>query len=116
MKLFANRQLTGDYGTVAPGEQFECADEIGHQLVSRGLAHLADPPKVLYESKPAERTAPVVTFETPAVLIESPAVSLEAPGVSARDPFRDLPMSNAKPQELAAESDRVFPESDISQP
>ena len=39
MILTANRQLSGDYGHVRPGETFKVRDDIGKDLLSRKLAH-----------------------------------------------------------------------------
>ena len=49
MKLIAERQLLGDYGKVSAGEQFEVSADVGEQLIARGLARHALPPRVLYE-------------------------------------------------------------------
>ena len=49
MKLIAARQLYGSYGRVGPGEEFECPADTARELLSRGLARHALPPKVLYE-------------------------------------------------------------------
>jgi hypothetical protein len=68
MKVIANRQLQGHYGSVGPDQEFECQDETGSELLKRGLVRHVRPPKVQYETK-------VIT----------PA---EAPQVSAREPFR----------------------------
>lgn len=49
MKLIAIRQLVGDYGRVDAGQQFEVSDDIARELLSRGLARHALPPRVAYE-------------------------------------------------------------------
>jgi hypothetical protein len=82
MLLIANRQLTGDFGTVAPEEQFFCAEDEGNQLLQKGLARLAYRP-VHYETK-------VITPEAPEV----------KPGGVL--PFRDVPVIDAEPPALAA--------------
>jgi hypothetical protein len=51
MKLVALRQLTGDYGRVDAGQTFEAPADIAEQLLARGLARSADPPRVLYEMR-----------------------------------------------------------------
>jgi|ERR1041385_4650511 hypothetical protein len=94
MILIAHRQLTGVYGTVSDGEQFECPDAIAENLIERNLAHKAEPPQILYETKVIER----------------------APEVSPVTPFCDLPVRHEEPTELAAESNRVLPEPDVSAP
>ncbi len=92
MRLFASRQLTGDYGTVTAGEEFECAEDVGNHLLHKGLAFPALPPKVHYETK---------------------VVTPEAPEVSPREPFRDLSVSDAKPEEVAAASNPVLSQTDV---
>ena len=49
MRLIAERQLYGSYGLVHAGQQFEVADDIGTELLRRGLVHRADPPRIAYE-------------------------------------------------------------------
>jgi len=95
MKLIANRQLTGTYGTVAPGEEFECPDEVAGELLRAMLARPAAPPRVTYETK-----------------VIWPALP-EALGVSPRLPFRDLSLSDPQPPPLAAPSCTVLPITDI---
>ena len=50
MRLIAIRQLVGDYGRVADGQQFEAPEDVAKQLLARGLARRADPPEVLYRA------------------------------------------------------------------
>ncbi len=110
MKLISDRPLTGAYGTVLPGREFEVDDELGDELLKtigperpdKGqpiIVRRAGSPKILYETKPAR-------FETPTV----------APEVSARLPFRDRPVSDQESQGLATESDLLLSGSDISEP
>lgn len=101
MRLIANCQLTGDYGTVATGEAFVIADDLALKLISQGCARRADPPRILYETKPYK-------FETP-------TIKPEAPEVSARPPFRDLLVPDPKPQTLSPESDPVLPKPNVSE-
>ena len=96
MKLIANRQLTGTYGTVAPGQAFEAPEDVAIDLMKRDLARRAEPPTVVYETKPAH-------FETPLVV----------PEVTARLPFRDVPVSDSEPEELVTAGDSVLPETDV---
>lgn len=76
MRLTALRQLTGDYGTVVPGEIFSVPDDVGRQLLSKGVAAFADPPRIVYETK---------------------VVTPSAPEVRARDPFQFIPLAPAAP-------------------
>ena len=94
MRLIANRQLTGDYGSVVAGDGFEVEDATGHQLITAGLARRAETPRVQYETK---------------------VITPEAPEVSARQPFRELSLPHAEPPSVAPESDRVVPPTDLSQ-
>src|SRR6185312_9449617 len=91
MKLIAARQLRGEYGLVDPGASFNVRDEIGRDLLRRGLARPTDPPAVLYETK----------------------VIAAAPEVGARLPFRDLSLSDPQSSAVAAEGDRVFSPTDL---
>lgn len=96
MTLIANRQLTGDYGTVHAGQVFTVTDEVGLQLISNGVARRPDPPRVLYETK---------------------VIVPEAPEVSARQSlFRDLPVSDPEPKNLAPQSHRELPVADVCKP
>lgn len=99
MKLIANRQLTGAYGTVAPGEEFECADEIAGELLRAYLVRPATPPRVTYETK--------------VIWPAAPSQSFEAPEVSARLPFRDVPVPDAESKAVAPESHSVLPDADV---
>ncbi len=93
MRLIANRQLRGDYGVVAPGQQFETTDAIAMQLLNAGLVRKAAPPQVLYETKPVY-----------------PA---EAPEVRPERPFRDMSMPDPQPANVAPAGDSVLPEPDV---
>jgi len=86
MKLIANKQLTGDYGTVRPGQSFDAQSDVARELVRRGVAQVA--PAVVYENKATE--------------------------VAARLPFRDSAVSNQEPQGMATEGDSVFFIPDLS--
>jgi hypothetical protein len=92
MKLIANRQLTGVYGTVGPGEAFECDDELAQELLRAGVVRKAEPPRVLYQTK-----------------------AVSPPEVGPAIPFRDLPVPDAKPQEVAAQGDPVLPGPNLRQ-
>jgi hypothetical protein len=84
MRLIANRQLTGDYGTVVTDQEFDTSDEIAQQLMRNGMAHRKQPPTIEYETK-------VIHPE-------------EAPEVSPREPFRDSIVPHEKPPAMAPES------------
>lgn len=92
MRIITHIQLKGDYGLKAPGDEFECPDELALRLIKEGKAHRAGVPKILYETK-------VIVPEAPEV----------GPG-----PFRDRAVLDAKSTEMAATSDTGLPESDVS--
>ena len=97
MRLIANRQLCFGNTVYAAGEEFDADDAIAIDLMQREVARRALPPTIVYETKPAH-------FETPLIV----------PEVTARQPFRDMSVSDAEPQDVAAESNPVLPESDLS--
>ena len=103
MRLIANRQLAGDYGVVVAGDQFIVSDPDGLKLIEMGVARRADPPRVLYETKPAR--------------YEMPTIQPAAPEVSARaSDFRDVCLPDAKPAPVAPESNSVLPKPNASEP
>lgn len=55
------QQLTGDYGTVTAGQEFECHEDIGVQLIRNGSARKPESPRILYETKPARFEAPEIS-------------------------------------------------------
>jgi hypothetical protein len=93
MKLIANRQLTGHYGTVAPHAVFECDDAVGTQLLANDLARKAAPPTVVYETQTLE--------------------PFEAPEVRPERPFRNVHLSNAEPETVATEGDSLVSDADV---
>lgn len=93
MRLIANCQLRGEYGQVVPDQEFEARDEIAVELIARGNARHARPPKIQYETKIITPVAPVV---------------------SAREPFRDGAVSNAQPKVVDTEGHRVLSTADLS--
>src|ERR1700728_5145826 len=96
MRLIAvAQQLTGVYGTVTAGQEFECRDDIAAHLLRSGSARKADPPRVTYETK---------------------VVVPEAPEVRPRLPFRDVPVRHSESPPVDPESDSVLPEPDVSLP
>lgn len=84
---------------VSEGGEFEANDEDALQMIKRGIAHRAAPPRVLYETKPAR-------FETPEV----------APETGAGFPTGDVPVSDEESEKVAAAGDRVLQETDVSEP
>jgi hypothetical protein len=94
MRVIANRQITGEYGTVLPGQAFDVRDELADDLMKRNLVRTAAAPRVQYDIR---------AFQ--------PA---EAPEVSAREPFRHLPVPNEESTDLAAEGDSLLPGTDVS--
>jgi len=101
MKLIANRQLRGEYGTAAPDQEFECREETAAELLKSGLARNPLPPRVAYETK--------------VIVPEAPEISPQAPEAAPRQPFRDLPLPDPKPASLAAAGDRVLHGADVQQ-
>ncbi|HEV8189450.1 MAG TPA: hypothetical protein VGP83_16975 [Pyrinomonadaceae bacterium] len=94
MKLIANTQLRGEYGSVAPDQPFEVRDETAQVLLRKNMARTAASPAVEYETK---------------------VITPEAPTVSARPPFRNLSVFNAQPEDVVAESHREFSDADLPQ-
>jgi hypothetical protein len=93
MQVIANKQLTGDYGTVVAGQKFEVADDVAADLLQRSVVRRAEPPKVLYETK---------------------VIAPEAPEVAPRLPFRHSSLPDEGPAALATEGDRVLPVAGLS--
>ena len=50
MRVIANRQLTGHYGMVTAGQEFEAEDDVARQLLRAGLVKRPDPPAMVYET------------------------------------------------------------------
>jgi hypothetical protein len=91
MKVVANRQLHGSYGTVVPDQAFECPDDTAQELLKAGLVRHCKPPKVQYETK---------------------IIMPEAPEVSPRETFRDVPVSDPKPATVDSEGHKVLSNAD----
>jgi len=89
------QQLTGEYGTVTAGQEFECPQEIAMQLIRGGSAKKPGSPRVVYETKPK-------TFETPEV--------------SPRQPFRDSSVPDKKSASVAPEGHPLLSGSDVPAP
>ena len=87
MRVIANRQLTGHYGVVTIGQEFEADDDVARQLLRNGLVKKPDLPAMVYETK---------------------VIVPEAPEAAPRDAFRDLPLPDAEPASVAREGDREF--------
>lgn len=88
MRLIANRQLTGDYGTVPPGAYFDADEDTALSLIKRGLATQTD-----------------FTYETKVITPEAPVVTAT--------PFRHLPDPDPEPAALAAVRASVRAVSDV---
>lgn len=95
MRLVANTQLTGAYGTVVAGQEFECHDPTALELLRAGSVRKVGPPAVRYETK-----------------VISPG---EAPQVSARENFRHMPLSDEGSETVASEGDPVLRAADVQQ-
>src|SRR5439155_24925198 len=93
MKLIANCQLHGNYGTVVPGQTFETTESIGADLLKQGVVRLAVAPRIQYDTKMI--------------------IPREAPEVGPRQPFRDVSVPNEESAEVVADRDSVFSESDL---
>ena len=98
MQLIANRQLTGDYGTVSEGEAFEASEEVAAVLLKSGVAYARFAQPFTYETK-------VVTPEAPEVKPQSALPFRES---------RDVPHSDKEPAALAAVRDAVRAVSDLA--
>lgn len=96
VKLIALSALSGNYGVVQAGQEFEADDDTARELLLRGyVKHAADPQ---------------VTYETQAI---EPA---ETPEVSPRRPFRHGVMRHAKPPNLDTENVGIVPPADVPKP
>ena len=87
MRLVANRQLTGVYGTVAPHQVFDAPDDVGVELLRDGKARRPDPPAVIETKvfRPPE-VGPVIPFRD--VSVPDPE---QASVVAARDSVLSVP-------------------------
>ena len=94
-KLKALRQICGDYGNIAAGQEFEVDEETAAHLETLGVVE----PRIVYASGP--------------LLYSTKVITPEAPEVGARPAFRDVPVRNAKPSTVAAEGDPVLSEPDV---
>ena len=101
MKLIANRQLCFGNNVVEGGDEFEMPDDVAADLMKREVARRAEPPKILYETKPAR--------------METPTIEPESPEVTARQPFRNVPVLDEESPQLAPASNPMLPESDVSE-
>ena len=87
MRVIANRQLTGHYGVVTIGQEFEADDDVARQLLRNGLVKKPDLPAMVYETK---------------------VIVPEAPEAAPRDTFRDVPLPDAEQADMASEGNREF--------
>ena len=90
-------QLHGDYGDVSPGEFFSASDEVATELTAAGLVE----PRVRYEMK--------------SHVYDTKVIVPDAPAVSARETFRHLPVSDARPETVASAGDPVFSRADVQE-
>lgn len=96
VKLIALSPLSGNYGVVQAGQEFEADDDTARELLQRGyVKHAADPH---------------VTYETQALEPQ------ETPEVSPRRPFRHGVMRHAKPPKLDSENAGIVPPPDVPKP
>lgn len=93
-KLIALSQLSGNYGVVQAGQEFETDDDTARELLWRGYVKHAADPQVVYETK-------VIVPE-------------EAPKVSARRPFRHSTVRNPQSSPLDTEDAPVVPSANVS--
>ena len=85
MRVIANRQLTGHYGVVSAGQEFDAHEDVARQLLRAGLVKKPDPPTMAYETK---------------------VIVPEVPEAAPRDVFRDLRLPDAEPAAVAPEGDQ----------
>lgn len=96
VRLIALSQLSGNYGVVQAGQEFEADDDTARELLHRGYVKHAADPQVVYETK-------VITPE-------------EAPKVSARRPFRHGTVRDEKPKAVDTENAGIVPPPDVPEP
>ena len=92
MRVIANRQLTGHYGMVTVGQEFEAEDDVARQLLRAGLVKRPDPPAMVYETK---------------------VIEPEVPEAALRDIFRDVSRPDAEQTGVAREGDQELPMPDL---
>jgi hypothetical protein len=93
MRVIANSQLRGEYGTVVPDQEFDVRDEVANELLKSGMVRHATPPRVEYETK---------------------VITPEAPEVGPRQPFRDVLVPNPKQEDVVAEGNPVLSAANLS--
>jgi hypothetical protein len=92
-KLIALTQLSGVYGVVPAGHEFEVEDQLARDLLKLGYVKHA--------------TDPEVTYETQALAPQ------EAPELKPRRPFRHGVMRHAQPSPVDPENDAGIHDPDI---
>ena len=92
MRVIANRQLTGHYGVVTMGQEFDAEDDVARQLLRAGLVKRPDPPTMVYETK---------------------VIAPEVPEAAPRDVFRDVSLPDAEPAGMAPEGDQQLSAPDL---
>lgn len=93
MKLIAVTQLSGNYGVVQAGQEFEADADTARELLQRGYVKHAADPQIVYETK-------VIVPE-------------EAPKVSARRPFRHGVVRDAQSSPVDTQDAPVVPPADV---
>lgn len=95
MKLIANCQLMGSYGTVSYGDVFEADDEVAQILLKRGNARkVIDSAAILYETQVIEPQ--------------------ETPEVRPETPFRDVHVPDKEPPPVAKKSNPKLSRANVS--
>lgn len=92
MRVIANKPLRGEYGYVVADQEFDVRDDLAEQLLKKGMVRHARPPKVQYETR---------------------VITMEAPEVSPREPFRDMPLPDEKPEAVVTESNQLLSVADV---
>ncbi len=95
MRVIANRQLTGHYGVVTTGQEFDAHEDVARQLLRAGLVKRPDPPAMVYETK---------------------VIVPKAPEAAPRDVFRDVSLHDAEPTGMAPEGNRELSAADVQTP
>lgn len=97
MRLIAERQRYDNGILILPGQLFEVEKEqLGLDLLSKGLARLPDPPRVMYETK-----------------VVVPLAEVQAQVAAS---FRDLHLPDPEPAPVATRVDPVLPSPDPPKP
>lgn len=106
MLIIANRQLTGDYGTVAPNQSFDCDEATAVALIKRGLAR----PISIRQTYETKVMVPAVDEAIRRYTVSEPAAQVAA------EPFRDVLDRDEESPALVALRNAVYPEPVVSPP